>query len=77
MASVTIFDSVRCSIVTWDDRIDVNEVMDKWSDAGMTLSMSGKDWEFEIWRHEDHAHLYATDDQMRSLRDWLNKRIKD
>jgi hypothetical protein len=78
MASVTVFDSVRCAIVMFNDELQMNEVGDSWcNDGSLSVRNDGDRWRLEVSRYEDEAHLYATPDQMRSLRDWLNKYLKD
>jgi len=76
LASCTVVDTVRCSIVASDDEIQLNEE-GTWSEADLTLRHPGDEWEFTLWRGEEESRFYATDEQMLSLRDWLNKRIKD
>jgi hypothetical protein len=77
MASITVSNEVKCAIALTDTELQMTEMVDKWSDAGLSVKNNGDGWEFDVWRHEDQARLYANEFQMRELRDWLNKHLKD
>jgi hypothetical protein len=77
MASCTISNELRCSILVSDDGITLNEMGDNWSDASVEVKRDGERYEFEVYRYDDRAHFYADEYQMRELRAWLNKTLKD
>jgi hypothetical protein len=77
MASCTITTETRCAVCVTDDSIDLTEDCDSFSDAYLSVKFDGEGFQIDALRNDDNAWLWASEFQMRALRDWLNKTLKD
>ena len=77
MGSVTISNEPQCAVCTTDTSIQLSEIDDRITDAYLSVGALGDRWEIEATRSDDSARFYASEFQMRELRDWLNKTLKD